>query len=499
MRTKHIFGLLVFGLSLAAAGSGCGGDTNNPGGGEGGAGGDPTTTGNPVVSSSSGGQVKDTNTSCATADELSLTSQDPTSASLEDVAQDRDYFTFTGKKGDAIAIFTDAKPDSNEFDTTYADLVLTLFGPDGTTQIAQNDDPYPFPPGTNDSEIVIVLPEDGTYCVEVSECAALFGAQNCRAPGTDDPEFNDYTIQAFQLNPAGMGVGAEKEPNETADVSTPITLASPQAGTFIAYYDWGSFTSATDVDMWSFKPPADTKITSGRATCNFEFWLGGSEGNGSTAEQGVVGYIATKDDPATHIAEIDTTKLDTTIRPEPPSIAVPCKLDTEYLFVMSRPAGATAGANDFYFFRHFYTGSNPVEMGPNDDIAMPETLEKVDQMDGSASFFIDGDIEMAGDVDYYSVPVPAGLSLASFVCAAQRGGSGVRGLKVSVLGANDMPIAGGMGTSTESETKNLRFANVPVPQGTQTLKFKVEAASLDPNVSSTFYRCGFHLDAPAAP
>ena len=55
------------------------------------------------------------------------------------------------------------------------------------------------------------------------------------------------------------------------------------------------------------------------------------------------------------------------------------------------------------------------------------------------------------------------------------------------------PVQGG------AEARNLRLAGMPIPQGATSLKFKVEATSLDPNVSSTFYRCGFHLDPPPAP
>jgi hypothetical protein len=505
MRTKHIFGLLVFGVSLAAAASGCNGEgSNNTGGGvgaggAGGAGGDPPTSSG-TGSNSTGGQVKDTNVDCASAEEMTFKSIEPLAGTLEDVAEDRDYYTFTGKKGDAIRITTDAKPQANEFDQTYADLVLTVFGPDGKTKVAQNDDPYPLPPYSNDSEIVMVLPEDGTYCIEVGECAALFGAEDCREAGVSDPENNDYTIQAGLLNTMGMGLGREKEPNEVAAAATPISMVKPEMSTtYISLYDWGTFSSATDVDMWRFKPPADVKIDPGtRAICHFQFWLGGPEGNGSTAEQGITAYVATLADPATKIAEIDPTKLDTTVRPEPPALSIPCTLDTEYLFVMTRPQGTTAGTNDFYFFQHYYSSSNPLEKGQNDDVDTPEMLEKINQMDGGASFFIDGDIEVAGDVDHYGVLVPSGMETVGFLCEAQRGGSGVRGLKVTVLDASGKPIAGGMGTNTESENKQLGFGNMPIPQGTQRLTFKVEAASLDPNVTSTFYRCGFHLE-PAAP
>ncbi|UQA62608.1 PPC domain-containing protein [Polyangium aurulentum] len=500
MRTTHIFGLLVFGVSLAAVAPGCGDDGSNATGGEGGAGGGtPASSGN-GSSSSTGGQVEDTNIDCASADELSFESLDMLEATLEDVAEDRDYYTFTGKKGDAILIETDAKPTGDEFNTTYADLVITVLGPDGKTKIAQNDDPYPLPPFSNDSEIVMVLPEDGTYCVEVGECAALFGAQNCRAPGTNDPENNDYKIRAGMLNTMGMGLGPEKEPNDMAAGATPISLVKPEMSTtYLSFYDWGSFSSATDVDMWSFKPPADVKVDAGtQATCHFDFFLPGDEGNGSTATQDVIGYVATLADPATRIAEIDTTALDTTIRPEPPGISVPCTLDTEYLFVMTRPQGTVAGANDFYFFQHYYSGSNPLEKGMNDDVAMPEALEQVKQMDGSFSYFVDGDLDTATDVDYYGVTVPVGMETIGFVCEGQRGGSGVRGLEVTVLDANGKPIAGGMGTNTESETKQIRFGGMTIPQGSTKLTFKVEAASLDPNVTGTYYRCGFHLE-PAAP
>ena len=161
--------------------------------------------------------------------------------------------------------------------------------------------------------------------------------------------------------------------------------------------------------------------------------------------------------------------------------------------------GATAGANDFYFFNHYAVSANPIEVGPNDDIAMPEVLKPTTNQSKGSSFFVDGDLDSDTDVDYYSAAVPTGATEISVVCEAQRGGSGIRGLKVTPLDTKDMPIPAGKGSLTETANKQLTAYEQAIPAGTTTVKFKVEAGASDPNVSSKFYRCGFHLNPPPAP
>jgi hypothetical protein len=509
MRTKVLLGLfLTSGLSLLAAGSaGCGSDGSNTTGG-GGAGGEgpasSSSTTMPVVSSSSTGVPLDTNTSCDTAESIALDVVAIPGA-LEPVFEDRDYYVFEGTKGLAIVLETDSKPQADEFDQTYPDTVITLKMRDAEgnwVDIAQNDDPYPLPTSSNDGLMYTVLPADGTYCVEVTECSTLFGEANCRAAGAPDILVTDYTILGGVLvtDPTVMGIANETATEPSDDAGT-IDYENVQMGTLYRSIVWGSFANETDKDMWSFTPPMELKVDAGsRAACHFEFYYPGADGNGSSADKNVTAYVVDKADPTMKIAEINPNSYDTTFgRLEPMNISVPCEKAKEYLFVMERTAGAVPGANDFYFFNHYDLTANPVEVGPNDDIAAPEALKENPNQSGGVSFFVDGDIDAVTDVDYYTVTVPAGSTTVSVACEAERGGSAVRGLKVSALGPNDMAITGGKGNATEAATKQLFAYDLPVPMGVTSLKIKVEASAVEPTVLSKFYRCGFHVNPPAMP
>lgn len=501
MRRNVLLGLVISsGLSVLAASAGCsdGGSNTTGGGGEGGAGGasqsSSSSSSSSVAQSGSGGGMADSNISCDTAAELFL--DDPgLQDTLDPIDTDEDFYKFKGAKGQAILISTDAKPPADEFDNTYPDLVLTLYKKQGGqwVQIAENDDP--FPRSSNDSALYTILPasDDDEYCMRVTECNVWVGGQPGCAPSADISTY-DYAIGAGILDASLESIAAEVEPNDAAGQATAIEYSkNAQSGNYYLSLQWGGYSSATDVDIWKFNVPADAvKVMGDRSVCNFDFYPGGNAGSGSTATSGVIAYVTTAADPTKKLAQVDVTAGQT-----PAQIAVPCELGTDYLFFMTRKAGSTAGENDFYFVNHGGTGSNPLEAGPNDAVDMPEAL-KATPNGTTTSYFVDGDLDAAPtDIDYYSVDVPAGSATISVACGGQRSGSGLRGLKVSVLGANNMPITGGIGT--ESETKDLFLQDVAVPAGVTSLKIKVEAASQDAEVTSTFYRCGIHISPPENP
>ncbi len=501
MRSKVLLGLVVSsGLSLLVAGAGCsdGGANTTGGGGEGGEGGatqsSSSSSSSVAQSGSGGGSTGDANVSCDTAADLFI--DDP---GLQDVLDpidtDEDFYKFKGTKGQALQLSTDAKPPADEFDTTYPDLVLTLYRKQGGqwVQAAENDDP--FPRSTNDSSLYTILPasEDDEYCVRITECNVWVGQPGFCAPSADITTY-DYALGVGMIDASLESISDEKEPNDMPEEGTAIEYAkNPMTANYYLSLAWGGFSSATDVDIWKFNVPADAVTVMGdRSVCNFDFYQGGDQGSGSTALNGVIAYVTTAADPTKILAQIDATAGTT-----PGQIAVPCQVGTDYLFFMTRKAGSTAGENDFYFVNHVGTGSNPLEGPMNDAIGMPEALKPTPN-GMQTSYFVDGDIDMAPmDIDYFSVDVPAGTATVSVACGGQRSGSGLRSLKASVLGANDMPITGG--TSTESEIKDLFIQAANVPAGLTSLKVKIEATSQDPSVTSTFYRCGIHLAPPAAP
>jgi len=156
MRSKHFLGLLlVAGTAVAAVSSGCGGDVETGAGGNGGEGGTDTTTttgttmttGTSMTTGTGGtggmggmgacADDKDGNCDFDTAEEIEFNAES-LAADLEPVDEDEDFYTFEGKAGQALFIYTDAKPADDEYSKEYADLVITLYDESGK-RVAEND------------------------------------------------------------------------------------------------------------------------------------------------------------------------------------------------------------------------------------------------------------------------------------------------------------------------------------------------------------------------
>jgi len=130
-------------------------------------------------------------------------------------------------------------------------------------------------------------------------------------------------------------------------------------------------------------------------------------------------------------------------------------------------------------------------MPPNDAPATAEALTPKPNANGGFSHFVDGDIVAApADVDHYVVDVTG--TKISVACSGWRYGSGLRGLKATVLKGDGTAMAGA--AQTETETKNVFINAVTIPAGETQLVVKVEAASQDPLVTGTYYRCGIHVN-----
>jgi len=112
---------------------------------------------------------------CATAEEIPF--DEVLEGLIENPATEKVFFKFTGTKDQLIGIYTEAKPDQEPFGPTFLDTVVTLYDATGATQLARNDDPSPRT--TNDARLFTRLPANGTYCIEVADCNAVFGEENC--------------------------------------------------------------------------------------------------------------------------------------------------------------------------------------------------------------------------------------------------------------------------------------------------------------------------------
>jgi len=499
MMSKHFLGLcLVAGGCVAASYTmiGCSGVSTTGSGGAGGTGASATASSSSKTTSSSksvsaitsSSGMAAANPTCEKAIALALDGKDvPGTLPMPDT--DFRWYTFMGKKGDPLLVFTTAKTGPDPFDTSYLDTVVTLFGGDCTTQvqIAQNDDPHPR--FTNDGTIFTILPADAQYWIRIAECNGIF-AQGC-ANSAMISTF-DFTVGAGVLDVMALSNAQEgMEPNDTDVTATDITMKyqpGMNPGTYYLTNIFGMFQTAPDVDVYQITIPMDINVdpATERSVGNFYPLPSTPDQDGSTVAVGKVS-IVDPTDPMKAVASIALGKGDDVSR----DLSPPLKFGTKYFLFVERDVGM-AGTNDFYFLRHYGGGSNPIEKADatNDDIAMPEVLNEAVNQPGA--FFIDGDISKANDIDHYSLTFPAGTTKVTAVCGGQRIGSGIRGMTLEFLKGS--AGNGTLGQKTEDAATDALLQNVAIPAGETKVLLKMTANAMqDPNVTSTFYRCGIYF------
>ena len=457
----------------------------------GGTGGSGLTGGTAGTGGSGGTGGSDGNDTRAEADPIKIGTDpatDSVQGAMDPVATDQDWYEFTGTAGQIISILTSAKTGTDPFDPTYPDLVIELYDANGT-KIAEMDDPVPR--NSNDPFLMTVLPTAGKYYVRVLECNAWEkgGAANCAdAAGVVN---KNYAMYISEIDFSSTGSVKETEPNEDATAANPITFApntNAAAGNYFLSTVHGDFSSASDVDTFSFTVPADLLVNAGaRANANFYPQPSGVDGNGSSTSAGEA-LLATKAAPTTIIARTDVGKGG--------DFSVPITIGTEYVIFYKRAATPT-GTADFYFGFAGVGDGNPVETQetPNNTLATAEVLTEAATQPGS--FFVEGDLG-AADVDHFSLAVPAtNADQISVACGAQRSGSGLRGFKAELL--DDTGAAIPAATGTETVDKDLLIQDIKVPTGKTKLIVKLTAASQATDTSSSFYRCGMHFRATPTP
>ncbi|MBI5607323.1 MAG: PPC domain-containing protein [Deltaproteobacteria bacterium] len=397
-----------------------------------------------------------------------------------DPTGDVDYWSFTGKKGQLIDLMIQSNQQNSPFDSDTIDTFITLYGPD-KKQIGLNDDQPSFQ--NNDSEILTVLPADGTYYVRVEECWTWIGLHPTGGGTCIDPEEKgnvDYVVAAFILDPAKQtNINPEiAEPNDTTATKVGYQMGEQYYLNTVLY---GSLSSATDVDIYQFTPPLDANVSDGRATCRIDAGFPGVNGNGSTLD-GLVASIASESTPTVVLAQADLYKG---------AIQLPCTLGAGYIMTVKRIANSKTSTADFYVITHGVGGSNPLEKAEsaNDTAAGAEVLTASKTSQGLDAYYFAGDlINGAKDVDYFSVKVPTGAKNLSVYCAALTYGSGLVGFTAEVKTDADATIQGG--TAVEDATKGLALKTLAVPTGATKLLVKVSAKSQDPVVTGNYYLCG---------
>ena len=215
--------------------AGTGGSAGNSGSGGGSGSGGAMSCGDASADSGSGpdgGTVDggDAGNACTpppdpftTATPLVVGAASATPGTLPDPATSKRYYSFSGTKGEVIAIETTINT-ALAFSPLYPDLVATLYDA-SETQIARADDP--FPRVSNVPTLYTVLPATGTYYVVVADCNAVFGASaGCGAPSAI--LVHDYTIRVRDLAGATVINEGAEPGNDTAAGAT--TIAYTKAG-----------------------------------------------------------------------------------------------------------------------------------------------------------------------------------------------------------------------------------------------------------------------------
>lgn len=495
MKLKLLSGLVALGLLVACGDDSSGGGGSGGSGGTGGNGGDtdggaPPVTNNGGSGAAGGGPpTGDGNDTLETAD--ALEEEDGVFAAqgeLDTPDVDVDFFSFPGTAGQPIYIGSDAKPDTDEFADFYIDLVVTLFDSEGN-QIAQNDDP--FPRSSNDSSFYTVLPEDGTYYLKVEEFCEFAEPGTC--PGTYFDDLSDIAFAVFviPLDPADESVFPEAtEPNDTQATAADMEYAPVDGGDPGQYYlsiNYGDL-AAGDTDGVLFSPPDDLVIDAGsRATAEFLVPPPGADGNGSSINPGIIEVFNITQNQI--VARFDMS--DETADTDRATLNFPVTLADEYFVTLQTGSSAGGGGEPFYFLVHGNGQGNPLE---TEELLnnVPATAEELDAADGVDSYFVEGDLP-AADVDYFRVSV---LDVNfGLICGSEREGSGARGFKATVYGSDGTTQ---IATKTENATPTgvLRLTEVDPGANTE-LVIKIEKGSQDPEVTSNFYRCGFHFSPPA--
>lgn len=423
------------------------------------------------------------------------TTASPTSATADqlDPTGDVDYWKFEGKKGQLISIFLQAQglQGGVAFDADTLDTVMTLYGPD-KQQIAFNDDPSTRV--NNDSEILTVLPADGTYYVRVEECWTWLAAHpqkgGISCGGTADKGNVDYSIFVGSFQKGDAGIVWETETGDTLKEATELPyVKDAKTAKYTAPTLVASFKGVVDTDVYHITTPGDVTATAGsRSTLFANLQKGGVDGNGSTAPMGLA-WLASQATPTVMIAETDLAKAD--------QLAPPIKPNTGYFIYVTRATGA-ATTNEFYLMDFYVGDGNPLEKAEaaNDKAAGAEAVTLQNTTSGGKGGFVEGDLISSGaDVDWWSLPVPSGFGSGTFyiVCGAQSNGSGLRGFKAEAFSAPTTAITGGSATEAAD---GLVLDKLPTPADGGTILVKFTATSQASDVTSTYYRCGIGFAAP---
>ena len=151
----------------------------------------------------------------ATATPLNLAGSCQVATGSISPAGDVDYYSFTAQPGDKLWAFVDTSASTSDRDS-----ILTLYGPDGTTQLEQDDDDGT---GTNCGATIVTLQ------------SSTIAGKTLTAGGTYFLRVQDFSpssvITSYRLSVVvTSGSTAEVEPNDTAGTANPIVTSGSPIG-----------------------------------------------------------------------------------------------------------------------------------------------------------------------------------------------------------------------------------------------------------------------------
>ena len=397
------------------------------------------------------------------------------------------YFSVKATAGTILQMSADtaATPDS----TDVVDTTISVFDATGKTLLANVDDA--FPRATTDAQLYYRSVAEATLCVQVTDFATWKG----EAPQLADD--SAFTFLAGALSNSFDFVTLDQEPNDSigAPQTGKLKPFSTPPGAFSVLA--GVLQGAADVDVYKFTvpvgatsfglaaPPIGAPVTDAKSS--YGSTLARFTATVKTLDGTIVGELAP---PSGNVESMSD------------QLTVPVTAGDYYLHI-SRPAGITAGANDFYATFLDFSTSNPVEAevtsGGNDSLGTAEPITMtVDKADAKKKHgFILAYLPAGDPMDNFSFPVATGDSV-SLSCGALRNGSGLQDFKAEFF-------VGGASLQNEVEgaTKDLAWSGSPTASkpavavtagGTGVLQ--LSAASRSATNKGTYYLCGVHVTSP---
>jgi len=355
-----------------------------------------------------------------------------------DVFEQRDIFRFRGAAGAYYEIRTGRK-------NYMPDTTLTLYDAEGH-KLAFNDEGFLWFFDEIDARIVIRLPADGDYYVQVADIetpAEFFEAYEAGwGPGLF------YRLVVRQLGETGDSTVAFELGNHAGqELATPAAFVQRPGQEHRQVTLLGEFEQLLDTDVFEFDGVGDSVLLA-------RVHKSGKEGNGSTALDRLV-WIA--DSARATLAEISPAAGQYKLSP-------PVGADHYSLWLASE--GDALGDNDFYAVDLVMVPDNPVEQDDanNGNLEHAEPLLVEEGGYRSRGFVLASLPE--SDVDYFSFEALPGDTLA-VTCNASSEGSGLVSLRAELRGPDDTLLAHALETSTEA----LEIEGAPVARaGTHYLR-----------------------------